>query len=142
MHTLAEGGIAVGISKMAFGNKVGVDLTLAEEALFAEGYFNFILEVKAGATLPAELNAEKIGQTTAAESITVAGETLAIDTLIAAWTGTLESTYPSNSEVAHRELETFTYDGAIASKSAKYLQKPIACTLDLGKSEDSEKSKK
>lgn len=30
----------------------------------------------------------------------------------------------------------------IASKSAKYLHKPIACTLDLGKSEDSEKSKK
>ena len=118
MHTLAEGGIAVGISKMAFGNKIGAELTLAEDALFTEGYFNFILEVKAGATLPAELNAEKIGQTTAAQNITVAGETLAIDTLIAAWTGTLESTYPSNTEVAHSELETFTYDGPVASKSA------------------------
>jgi len=30
----------------------------------------------------------------------------------------------------------------IASKAAKYLQKPTACTLDLGKSEDSEKSQK
>lgn len=30
----------------------------------------------------------------------------------------------------------------IASKAAKFLQKPIACTLDLGKSEDSEKSQK
>lgn len=29
----------------------------------------------------------------------------------------------------------------IASKSAQHLKKPIACTLDLGKSEDSEKSK-
>ena len=109
MHTLAEGGIAVGIAKMAFGNKIGAELTLAEDALFTEGYFNFLLEVKAGATLPAELNAEKIGQTTAAQNITVAGETLAIDTLIAAWTGTLESTYPSNTTVAHSELETFSY---------------------------------
>ena len=30
----------------------------------------------------------------------------------------------------------------IASKAAKYLNSPIACTLDLGKSEDSEKSQK
>ena len=117
MHTLAEGGIAVGISKMTFGNKIGAELTLAEDVLFTEGYFNFILEVKAGATLPAELNAEKIGQTTAAQNITVAGETLAIDTLIAAWTGTLESTYPSNTAVAHSELETFSYNGEAARKS-------------------------
>jgi hypothetical protein len=30
----------------------------------------------------------------------------------------------------------------IASKSAEYLKSPVACTLDLGKSEDSEKSEK
>ncbi len=87
---------------------IGATLTTTEDTLFTEGYFNFVLEVKAGTELPSALNAEKIGQTTTAETITVAGETLSIDELIAAWTGTLESTYPSNTEVAHAELETFS----------------------------------
>ncbi|MFT5882204.1 MAG: phosphoribosylformylglycinamidine synthase [Crocinitomicaceae bacterium] len=110
IHTLAEGGLAVGISKMSFGNKIGAALTLAEGALFTEGYFNFVVEVKPGTELPSALNAEKIGQTTASETITVAGEILSIDELTAAWTGTLESTYPSNTEVAHTELATFSHE--------------------------------
>ncbi len=121
MHSLAEGGIAVGISKMAFGNKIGAELTVTEDKLFAEGYFNFIVEIKASETLPASLDAVKIGQTTAAETIVAAGETLALDTLIAAWTGTLESTYPSNTEVANSVLEIFSYDGPVAGKSANII---------------------
>lgn len=121
MHSLAEGGIAVGISKMAFGNKIGAELTVTEDKLFAEGYFNFIVEIKASETLPASLDAVKIGQTTAAENIVAAGETLALDTLIAAWTGTLESTYPSNTEVANSVLEIFSYDGLVAGKSANII---------------------
>lgn len=109
MHSLAEGGVAVGLAKMSFGNKIGAEISLDEEQLFCESYFNFLIEVKADEILPAALNAEKIGHTTSVASLSVNGESLAIDSLIAAWTGTLESTYPSNTEVAHDELETFSY---------------------------------
>jgi phosphoribosylformylglycinamidine synthase len=119
MHSLAEGGVAVGLSKMSFGNKIGATIELAEDTLFSEGYFNFLVEVKSGSELPAALNAQKIGQTAATSTLTVNGETLDIDTLIDAWTSTLESSYSSNTEVAHDELETFSYDGPAAStKSA------------------------
>ncbi|WP_018971141.1 phosphoribosylformylglycinamidine synthase [Rubritalea marina] len=119
MHSLAEGGVAVGLAKMSFGNKLGATVELAEEALFSEGYFNFLVEVKAGATLPAELNAQKIGQTADSAALSVNGEALEIEALLAAWTGSLESTYPSNTEVAHNELETFSFNGEAAGKSAK-----------------------
>lgn len=119
MHSLAEGGAAVGLAKMSFGNKIGADIALAEDELFREGYFNFLVEVKAGAALPSELAAQKLGQTTEAATLTVNGEALVIDNLIDAWTGTLESTYPSDTEVAHNELDTFSFEGtAVAQKSA------------------------
>ena len=129
MHSLAEGGVAVGLAKMSFGNKLGATIELAEDALFSEGYFNFLVEVKAGATLPAELNAQKIGQTADSAALSVNGEALEIEALLAAWTGSLESTYPSNTEVAHNELETFTFEAP-----AKQLKSTGNWKLETGNS--------
>ncbi|MFC5049618.1 phosphoribosylformylglycinamidine synthase [Rubritalea spongiae] len=119
MHSLAEGGVAVGLSKMSFGNKLGAEIELAEDTLFSEGYFNFLIEVKAGSEVPSALNAQKIGQTVEAPTLIVNGETLDIEELLSAWTGSLESTYPSNTEVAHNELETFSFNSETSnSRSA------------------------
>lgn len=123
MHSLAEGGIAVGISKMAFGNKIGAEVA-TEQDLYRERYFHFLLEAKAGAELPSALGAEKIGNTIAESVIKVAGEELLLEDLIAAWTGTLESTYPSNAEVAHASLETFSYEGAAEASNINFGAKP------------------
>jgi len=118
MTSLAEGGIAVGVSKMAFGNKIGAALTASEEELFQERYFNWLVEVKAGEALPTGLNAVKIGETQEDACIKVGDNSLCLDTLIAAWTGTLESTYPSNTTVAHTALETFSFDGDAAPRKS------------------------
>jgi len=117
MHSLAEGGIAVGISKMAFGNAIGAKLETTED-LHQERYFNWTVKVKAGETLPAALNAQKIGSTHAENCVYVGEEAICLDTLLAAWTGTLESTYPTQTEVAHKELETFNYTGEVSRKTA------------------------
>ncbi len=117
IHSLAEGGIAVGISKMAFGNQIGAKLDTTED-LYQERYFNWIVEVKAGETLPASLNAQKIGTTTPDNCIDANGDKVCLNTLLAAWTGTLESTYPTQATVAHTELDTFTYTGEVSRKSA------------------------
>ncbi len=120
IHSLAEGGIAVGISKMAFGNHLGAELTLDADQLFQERYFNWIVEVKPGESLPTELDAKRIGTTTTEPAIKVAGESIALDTLLAAWTSTLEATYPSQTEVAHTELETFSYTGEPAPRHSTF----------------------
>lgn len=117
IHSLAEGGIAVGISTMAFGNGIGARLE-TEEDLYQERYFNWIVEVKAGEALPESLNAQKIGSTHSENCVHANGDPICLETLLAAWTGTLESTYPTQAKAAHTKLETFTYTGKASRKSA------------------------
>lgn len=117
IHSLAEGGIAVGISKMAFGNGIGAELK-TEEDLYQERYFNWIVELKAGESLPESLNAKKIGNTNVENCINANGEKICLDTLLAAWTGTLESTYPTQTKVAHTKLDTFTHTTEVNKKSS------------------------
>ncbi|BDS08991.1 phosphoribosylformylglycinamidine synthase [Oceaniferula spumae] len=117
MHSLAEGGIAVGLSKMTFGNHIGATIS-TDLDLHQERYFSFLIEVKNGESLPAALNAQKIGQTHSDHCLTIGEEFICLDKLIAAWTGTLESTYPSQIEPAHKELETFSFTGEIANRKS------------------------
>ncbi len=119
MHTLAAGGVAAGISNMAVGNHIGADLTINGDALYTESYFNFILEVKNGESIPAELNAQKIGTTKVDPSITVGGEDIPLRDILTAWAEPLESTYPTTIEPAHSKLETFSYSGTTQNSKAK-----------------------
>lgn len=109
IHSLAEGGIAVGLSKMSFGNKIGAIVETSED-LFVERYFSWIVETKASISLPESLNAQKIGNTQDEKSLTINGEKICLDSLISAWSETLEPIYPTQVEAAHAELDTFTYE--------------------------------
>ncbi|MDF1755550.1 MAG: phosphoribosylformylglycinamidine synthase [Verrucomicrobiales bacterium] len=123
MTSLAEGGVAVGVSQMAFGNQIGADLTLDSSELFNEKYFNWVVEVKAGESLPEELKAVKIGTTIAESAIVAGGETIDLDTLIKAWTETLEPIYPTYTKAAHQSVETFSYRGESAARKSANLVK-------------------
>ena len=116
IHSLAEGGIAVGISKMTFGNNIGA--SIQAEDLYIEQYFNWIVEVKAGETLPEALNAQKLGTTHAEHTLIANNEKLSTETLLKAWTGTLEAIYPTQAEVAQTKLDTFSFNGEGNRKSA------------------------
>ncbi len=116
MHSLSEGGIAVGISKMSFGNKIGADLQ-TDEDLFQERYFQWLIEVKSGEELPSALEAKKIGTTLEKPYLNVNGEILDLETLIQAWSSTLEPIYPSKANVVHQKLEIFTHHGTATRKS-------------------------
>ncbi len=116
IHSLAEGGIAVGLSKMSFGNKIGAVIETSED-LYKERYFNWIVEVKTGESLPESLNAINIGTTSTDNCLSINGDKICLDTLLAAWSGTLEAIYPTQAEVAHTELDTFNYIGETPRKS-------------------------
>lgn len=117
IHTLDAGGIAAGLAKMAFGNGIGFEG--GADDLFRERHLSFLVEH--GAALPAELGAVELGRTTQQPVITVSGETLPLDTLLAAWTGTLEPIYPTRQTAAHPELETFTSDAKATPYRGKSL---------------------
>jgi phosphoribosylformylglycinamidine synthase len=120
IHSLAEGGLAVGLSKMAFGNKIGVNIE-TNENLFEEKYFNWIIEVKTGEEIPSSLNTQKLGITHSENFLIINGEKICLDTLIEAWSDTLEPIYPTKAEVAHTDLETFTYNGEAKTGNCKLI---------------------
>jgi len=107
IHSLAEGGIASGIAKMAFGNGIGAELD-TDLDLFQERYICFLVETSGELAIPSTI----IGKTISAPSIQYQGETLALSKLREAWTTPLESTYPTQVTSPHQELATFSYDSS------------------------------
>ena len=112
IHSLAEGGIAAGIAKMAFGNNIGAQLT-TELNLFQERYVSFIVETKNNLTIPSEI----IGQTIAEAEIQTNGESIPLTELLKAWTTPMESTYPTEVIAPHQELATFSHAEKTTTRS-------------------------
>ena len=91
------GGIAEAVSKMAFGNKLGVafDSQISAEELFEKKYGAIVVEVANCGDLPAV--ARKIGRVTENGVFEVAGEKIAMNEMVQAWTRTLEDIFPTTS---------------------------------------------
>lgn len=109
IHSLAEGGIAAGIAKMAFGNMVGAKLE-TELDLYQERYISFLIETPN--RLPDGLQAfgaTIIGQTIDEPVVKTGDEAHSLSSLLESWKEPLESTYPTQQTPAHTELETFEH---------------------------------
>ncbi len=96
-YAVGFGGIAEAVSKMAFGNRMGVtfDGDFSEEELFEKKYGAIVVEVVNCGSLPAV--ARKIGRVTDTATFEIGGETIGMDEMMKAWTGTLESIFPTQS---------------------------------------------
>ena len=96
-YAVGFGGIAEAVSKMAFGNKMGVtfDGKISAEELFEKKYGAIVVEVVNCGSLPAV--ARKIGRVNDSGNFVVEGETIGMDEMMKAWTGTLESIFPTTS---------------------------------------------
>ena len=107
-YAVGFGGVAEAVSKMAFGNRMGVvfDGKVQGDELFEKKYGAIVVEVANCGELPAV--ARKIGRVTDDGIFTFEGETLTMDEMLKSWTGTLEEIFPTKSS-AHVE-------GNVASK--------------------------
>ncbi|MDK2866426.1 MAG: phosphoribosylformylglycinamidine synthase [Clostridiales bacterium] len=95
-HTVGYGGIAVSVSKMSFGNGVGLSLMdCAKPHLFEPAYGGIVFEVKAE-DVP-HFDAAyfmKIGETIQEPVIKLSEMQLPIDLALAAWSKPLQSIFP------------------------------------------------
>ncbi len=120
-----EGGAAAAIARMCFGNRLGFRFengALAEKLLFAPQSGALVIEAAPGAVLPKELRAALMGTVTEEPEVVLGEEALSVDHLLAAWTGTLEKIFPTQTkEVPAPEVPLFTerFAGAPAIKAAK-----------------------
>ncbi|TDX51835.1 phosphoribosylformylglycinamidine synthase [Orenia marismortui] len=114
-QAITLGGIAEAVTKMSFGNKIGVTFQeeIAEDKLFTPDYGAIILEVKAGedlAELFGKVEYEVMGVTSVEETIKVNGLDLAIDEAIAAWEAPLEKVYRTKTEEDTKDYEFKPYN--------------------------------
>lgn len=131
-YALDGKGITAALSKMAFGNKLGVtiDENACKSCMFAPRFGNLVAEVPADKTAlveetiqramePVKASCEDCGCKTASESyVKVIGEVndvskfcygdveISMEEALAAWTGTLEKVFPTRTSERKEEVQT------------------------------------
>ena len=101
-HTLDHGGIATGLSKMAFGNGIGAIIN-TDLDLHQERFICFLIE--SDTKIP---GATVIGKTQTEPAIQIGEQKLPLRDLLDAWTEPLADVYPEAAAPSTSEAETFT----------------------------------
>ena len=99
-YALDRHGIAAAVSKMAFGNGMGVKLeeTIDKRELFAPAFGDLIAEVPAERLQELSISYTLLGEVTADNTISYGEMQLSLNEAVTAWKGTLESVFPTVSE--------------------------------------------
>ena len=99
-YALDRHGIAAAVSKMAFGNGMGVKLeeTIDKRELFAPAFGDLIAEVPAERLEELSISYTLLGEVTADNSLSYGEMQLSLNEAVTAWKGTLESVFPTVSE--------------------------------------------
>nr|WP_315033365.1 phosphoribosylformylglycinamidine synthase [uncultured Lachnoanaerobaculum sp.] len=98
---LERNGIAEAVSKMCFGNMLGVSLKADEETLFAPEFGGFLLESES------ELHFEGaiyLGEVIKEPKVIVNAEEISLDKILKNWKKPLESVFPSVEEPLNKEV--------------------------------------
>ena len=93
-YALGFGGIIEAVSKMAFGNKLGVKLTATTD-LTAKHYGWIVVEVENANGL--SFRSTALGEVTAEPVFECGGEKISLEEALAAWQNTLEGVFPTRS---------------------------------------------
>ena len=118
------GGVAEGLAKMAFGNRIGAEVTTDESRLYEYAYGSILVESDGELDFPA---AELLGATVADEALTVNGVRMPLDGLYEANTVKFTTVYPDKGEnradvmSAEPERRTFAYEGEAVERPVAYL---------------------
>ena len=128
-YAVGFGGIAEAISKMAFGNKLGVDMCpkFDKAKFFAPLYGAIVAEV-AEADL-AKLDAAGVSYTKIAKvkeeaTFTCGDVTITMEEALAAWTKTLEKVFPTVSDVEQKDVKIATFDAKTVYTAKNKIAKP------------------
>jgi len=99
-HTIGFGGIAESLSKMSFGNRIGFDVEVDEDKLFAANYGGFIFELDAGEAefgyIFGDFKAVYLGNTTEDINFVVNGAKINHFDVLEGWLSPLEGVFNTN----------------------------------------------
>ncbi len=120
IYAVDAGGVAEGIMKMSFGNKVGFKSEgISADKLFALHYGAFIVETDK------TLDGELLGKTTDDGKITIGATSIAVNELSDCWEETLEKVFPTKTAAIKAEkVEAFTCKTPAKAHHADSFAKP------------------
>lgn len=103
---VSYGGIIEAVSKMGFGNGIGVSLdgTVTREDLVKKDYGAIICEIKSENLKSLTVSATRIGETIAEDRFIYGNVKVSMKDALAAWTGTLEKVFPTSSNVKQNKV--------------------------------------
>ena len=120
-YALDSKGVAAAVSKMAFGNKLGIEIeeTVKPEDLFAVEFGNIIAEIPEDKLSQAQETLNKaglienmtvIGNVTGEKTIKYKSMTISLDEAIKTWQEPLEKVFPTRASMDTKTLDTPVYD--------------------------------
>lgn len=114
-YAIGRFGVAEAVSKMAFGNKLGVkfEKNLAEDEYFAPLFASIVAEVPASSFEEVQksgLNILKLGIVTEEECFDFGEESLSLSEALSVWMEKLENVYPTKTGKDDTTLVEFLYD--------------------------------
>ncbi|SFI71582.1 phosphoribosylformylglycinamidine synthase [Kaistella treverensis] len=92
VKTVKEGGVAVALAKMSFGNHLGAEMNVAEELLLTKNIGSLIIE--SSENLQSDL-LKVIGEVSNNENLIINSLSFNINKLLEVWTGTFEELFPT-----------------------------------------------
>ena len=125
-YAVGFGGIIEAISKMAFGNKLGVDILdgVTKDELVSKDYGSIIVEVKKENMKNLTVPAKHIADVTDKAEFNYCGTVITVDEAIKAWTNTLEKVFPTESGVEQTKIETGLFDAKTILVAKNKVAKP------------------
>ena len=133
-YALGRYGVSEAVSKMAFGNKLGVkfDESITERDCFKPDFSSIVAEVSAGSldeVMKSGLNVTILGEVTDSGKFQFANASIDIEEMLNSWQERLEKVYPTKTEEKTAKPEENIYDVrkedsfAPASESKLYVAK-------------------
>ena len=120
--TVGMGGVAEGIAKMCFGNRLGFEFStqLSDTVLFKPCYGAFIIELADEAGYGDQI----IGRTMPDYLIYSDHYTLSVESLQKAWEGRLESVFPCRIKTEFSTIEAYQYEAQAQKAPAIKVARP------------------
>ena len=125
-YAVGFGGICEAVSKMAFGNELGVTLNdrLSIDELFAKDYGSIIVEMDPEDYAACKLAGKEIGTVTEQPNFVAGTTSISMKEAYEAWTGRLEEVFPTRSGVEQKPLEDNLFDAKQVYTAQRKLARP------------------
>ncbi|MCR5587815.1 MAG: phosphoribosylformylglycinamidine synthase, partial [Lachnospiraceae bacterium] len=125
-YAIDFGGVAGAVSKMAFGNGLGVIVNdeLSVDELFDRNYGAILAEVPADKLSEVDCDYTLVGEVTAQPQIVVGNVSIKLDEAVSVWKSKLEEVYPTVSNVKAPMHEDSLFDANKIFTAKTKIQKP------------------